>query len=212
MSIYKKLLEIQKEVDSFVKDGQSGSGGFGYKYVSGNQALNKIRPLMNEKGVILKQEIMDIENTRMDYQTSKGAEKSEILTSVKMRFTWVDVETGETDVNEFGANGMNDWEKGLGSALTYGERYFLLKYFHVPTDEDDVDNDKRKKNNSGSYKVDDDKKWLNATTLAGETTKQWINVLQGIHSGKITSLDQVRDVYKVNKKTAELIENELKNA
>jgi hypothetical protein len=28
--------------------------------------------------------------------------------------------------------------------LTYAERYFLLKYFHIATDEDDVDNDKRK--------------------------------------------------------------------
>ena len=39
---------------------------------------------------------------------------------------------------------MNDWEKGLGSALTYAERYFLLKYFHIATDEDDIDNTGRK--------------------------------------------------------------------
>ena len=34
---------------------------------------------------------------------------------------------------------MNNWDKGLGSALTYGERYFLLKFFHIATDKDDVD-------------------------------------------------------------------------
>ena len=34
---------------------------------------------------------------------------------------------------------MNAWDKGLGSALTYGERYFLLKFFHIQTDYDDVD-------------------------------------------------------------------------
>jgi hypothetical protein len=61
-----------------------------------------------------------------------------------MRFTWIDCETGEKDENLFGANGQNDWEKGLGSALTYAERYFLLKYFHIPTDEDDIDNSSRK--------------------------------------------------------------------
>jgi hypothetical protein len=61
-----------------------------------------------------------------------------------MRFTWIDCETGESDVNEFGANGQNDWEKGLGSALTYAERYFLLKFFHIATDEDDIDNADRK--------------------------------------------------------------------
>ena len=46
--------------------------------------------------------------------------------------------------------GANDsiesrYEKGLGSALTYAERYFLLKYFHINTDEDDIDNPERKK-------------------------------------------------------------------
>ena len=61
-----------------------------------------------------------------------------------MRFTWIDTESGEKDENLFGANGQNDWEKGLGSALTYAERYFLLKYFHIATDEDDIDNPERK--------------------------------------------------------------------
>ena len=61
-----------------------------------------------------------------------------------MRFTWIDCETGEKDENLFGANGQNDWEKGLGSALTYAERYFLLKFFHIATDADDIDNPNRK--------------------------------------------------------------------
>ena len=60
-----------------------------------------------------------------------------------MRFTWIDCDTGERDENLFGANGQNDWEKGLGSALTYAERYFLLKFFHISTDEDDIDNPDR---------------------------------------------------------------------
>ena len=56
----------------------------------------------------------------------------------------IDIETGDTDVNLFGANGQNGFEMGLGSALTYAERYFLLKYFHISTDEDDIDNPDRK--------------------------------------------------------------------
>jgi hypothetical protein len=34
---------------------------------------------------------------------------------------------------------MNAFDKGYGSALTYGERYYLLKTFHIATDRDDVD-------------------------------------------------------------------------
>jgi hypothetical protein len=140
MNIYKKLLEIQKSVKGLSKDKKSHN----YDYVTGNKLLSFIKPLMDEQGLILKQEVLSIDNERQDYKTKYG-EKSEILSKVMMRFTWIDCESGEKDENLFGANGQNDWEKGLGSALTYAERYFLLKYFHIATDEDDIDNPKRKK-------------------------------------------------------------------
>lgn len=140
MSIYKKLIEIQKQVKGLSKDKKSHN----YDYVTGNKLLSFIKPIMDEQGLLLKQEIVSIDNERQDYKTKYG-EKSEILSKVMMRFTWIDSETGEKDINMFGANGQNDWEKGLGSALTYGERYFLLKYFHIATDEDDIDNPNRKK-------------------------------------------------------------------
>lgn len=139
MSIYKKLLQIQKSVKGLSKDKKSHN----YDYVTGNKLLSFIKPLMDDHGLILKQEVLSIDNVRQDYATKYG-NKSEILSKVMMRFTWVDCETGETDINMFGANGQNDWEKGLGSALTYSERYFLLKFFHIATDEDDIDNPNRK--------------------------------------------------------------------
>lgn len=138
MNLYQKLLHIQKEVDSFIKDTE----GHNYSYVSGNQVLGKIRPLMNDLGLLLKPEITSIDNERMDYKTKYG-EKSEILSKVMFRMTWVDCDSGDMDVNLWGANGQNDWDKGVGSAMTYAERYFLLKYFHVPTDVDDVDDKKK---------------------------------------------------------------------
>lgn len=139
MNIYQKLLQIQTKINGLGKDKST----YNYKYVTGDKVLGEIKPLMNSLGLILKQEVISIENTRQDYLTAKGS-KSEILSKVMMQFTWIDCETGEKDVNLFGANGQNDWEKGLGSALTYAERYFLLKYFHIATDEDDIDNDQRK--------------------------------------------------------------------
>jgi len=144
ISIYAKLLNIQKAVKGLKKDKKSNT----YEYVTGNKLLSFIKPLMDEYGLILKQEVLSIDNERMDYKTGIGTQyekpKSEILSKVMMRFTWIDCETGETDVNLFGANGQNEWEKGLGSALTYAERYFILKYFHIATDEDDIDNPDRK--------------------------------------------------------------------
>ena len=146
MNIYQKLLIIQKAVKGLSKDKKS----YSFSYVTGNKLLGFIKPLMDQNGLILKQEILSIENERMNYKVKSG-DKSEILSKVMMRFTWIDTETGEKDENLFGANGQNGFEMGLGSALTYGERYFLLKYFHIATDEDDIDNPERKDTSINTY-------------------------------------------------------------
>jgi hypothetical protein len=161
MKIYEKLLTIQKRINGLGKDKST----YNYKYVTGDKLLGEIKPMMNDLGLLLKQEVLSIENTRQDYSTAKG-NKSEILSKVMMKFTWIDTETGEKDENLFGANGQNDWEKGLGSALTYAERYFLLKYFHIATDEDDIDNDQRKTSAPIPLKAElNDLDWINLETI-----------------------------------------------
>lgn len=135
MSIYMKLWKLQQQVKGLGTDGK----GSNYKYVTGNKVLSKVKPIMNDLGLILKQEVLDVRNERIDYAIKTGI-KSEMLYNVKMKFTWIDCETGEKDEVLFHAAGANSWDKGLGSALTYAERYFLLKQLHIATDEDDIDN------------------------------------------------------------------------
>lgn len=137
---------------------------------------------MCEQGILLKQEVISIDNERQNYtvgitqQSPNGRQKSEILSKVMIRFTWVDAETGEKDENLFGANGQNDWDKGVGSALTYAERYFLLKYFHIATDEDDID-----------------------AKISDEITETPLQIaIQGIRS--INSLEDLQAYWTVNKK------------
>lgn len=131
-----KLLKIQRAVRGLDRD----ASGSSYRYVSGSKLLGIVRPMMDELGLLLKQEVVEIRNERQDYTVSNGTKpKFEILTTLRMRFTWIDSESGERETCEFAANGQNDWDKGVGSALTYGERYFLLKFFHIATDEDDCD-------------------------------------------------------------------------
>lgn len=133
-----KLAALQSSVRGLGKDTKGNS----YEYVSGRKVLDAVRPRMDELGLLLVQEVVDIRNERVDYSVgsdTKVRQKSEMFTSASMLFTWIDAETGETLPVRFAANGCNGWDKGLGSALTYGERYFLLKFFHIATDEDDVD-------------------------------------------------------------------------
>lgn len=136
--VYRKILELQKTVRALLPNANGGGDRNSYRFVSGSKLLGYLRPKMDQLGIILKQEIVEESHERIDYATAYG-HKSEMFTALKMRFTWIDVDTGERDENEFIAFGQNGWDKGLGSALTYGERYFLLKFFHIATDEDDVD-------------------------------------------------------------------------
>jgi len=216
-NIYQKLLKIQSQVKGLSKDKQSHN----YGYVTGNKLLSFIKPLMDAEGLILKQEILSVENTRQDYtviakkwlKDEKGQNyseeyektKSEILSKVMMRFTWIDCETGEKDENLFGANGQNDWEKGLGSALTYGERYFLLKYFHIATDEDDIDNPDRKPEQKEPIKTVNHSK-TELPYLEIHST-EWIGAIK-----KGSQLSALRKYFRISKENAEKYEKELINS
>ena len=138
MSVYKKMHQVQAATRSLAANTEGQTGAARYNYVSGAKLLGVIRPLMDKLGLILTQEVVDIKNEPITYMTRNG-EKTEMFTTVHIRFTWVDTDDGSQVVNDFFANGMNAWDKGLGSALTYAERYYLMKTFHIATDEDDVD-------------------------------------------------------------------------
>lgn len=138
--IRQKLIEIQKSVRALQRDAKA----YNYNYVSGDKLLYFVRPKMDELGLLLLPEVLGVETRDVTYQQwDKGAkamvEKKEILYVLTMRMTWADAEDGDTLSQEWRAAGMNAFDKGYGSALTYGERYYLLKLFHVATNEDDVD-------------------------------------------------------------------------
>lgn len=140
MAVYKKLAKIQASVRGLTKD----KAGFNYEYVTGDKLLSHIRPQMIELGLLLMPEVTDIRTETITYDSydrnaRQTVRKTEVLNKVSMRMTWVDTEDGDTVSQVWAGTGMNAFDKGFGSALTYGERYYLLKLFHIPTDKDDVD-------------------------------------------------------------------------
>lgn len=137
-TILKKLFKIQVAVRG-LKNNKMVNAGASYSFLTSEKLIGAIRPLMDKNGIILKQEVLKIEHTRLDYTTSQNKPKTEVLYTVYMKFTWVDTDTGEIEECSFAAVGKNDFTNGLSAALTSGERLFLLKYFHIATDEDDYD-------------------------------------------------------------------------
>jgi len=166
MNIYKKLLEIKKQIPYLEKDKKKASGGLQYSYVTPEQVLGTINPLLNDKGIMLKTEVIKCTTSRifakrkgvdvyvLGQKTTEVVDVHETLFDLDLRFTWIDTEDGEKEECLFSASGVNGDEKGLGSALTYAERYFILKQFNIPTGDDDPDAFQNK------FMSDDEKKAL----------------------------------------------------
>jgi hypothetical protein len=129
---------MQESVDKLVKDGKNTSDK--YDYVSSDMVLDTLRPKMNELKLLLIPEILSAKLT--DGQTKSGTTR--FMTELIMSFVWVDCESGEQKAVPFYAQGTDlAGEKGVGKALTYAEKYFLMKFFHIGTSKDDPDNDGR---------------------------------------------------------------------
>ena len=142
MNLHQKLVEIRKEIDVFQKD----TKGFNYSYVSGSQVLSKIQQKMNELGVLLYPEMKDVDYNTFDYQqynkkTKQMDNKTDFVISGNMSYVWRNAENPEEKIpiNWMVYGQQDDISKAYGSALTYSERYFLLKFFNAPTDDDDPD-------------------------------------------------------------------------
>lgn len=145
--LFKKLLNVKKQVAYLQKNTQ----GFNFKYANPESVLTTFNPLLNDEGLFLKTESIDVKGERVFSKKKTndvfigGKKESVIVDSYEtlfhltLRFTWIDTETGYEDSAIFSASGINNDEQGQGSAQTYAERYFLLKTFNVPTGNDDPD-------------------------------------------------------------------------
>ncbi|GIP63328.1 hypothetical protein J32TS6_18830 [Virgibacillus pantothenticus] len=154
LNLHQKLVEIRKEIGVFTKD----TKGHGYSYVSGSQVLEKIQSKMNELNVLLYPEMNGIADDTFDYTTSKGQAKTDFVIKGDMVYVWQNADKPEDRIEVpwklYGQ--QDDISKAYGSALTYSERYFLLKFFNAPTDDDDPDSrDTKGKYSQGSNKASD---------------------------------------------------------
>jgi len=137
LNLHQKLVEIRRNIDVFTKDTE----GFGYRYVSGSQVLGKIKDKMDELQVLLIPEVLNQKHSTFNYIDKKGKEKTDFIVTADMKYVWVNAENPEERIEiPWQTMGQqDDISKAFGSGLTYSERYFLLKFFGVPTDDDDPD-------------------------------------------------------------------------
>lgn len=138
LNLYQKIADVKANIDGFTKD----TKGYNYSYVSGSQVLHKIREKMVEHNLLLIPSTSDEQHELV--QNSKG--KSEHVVTMKLNYTWINADNPEEkhEVTFWASGQQDDISKAHGTALTYAERYFLMKFFNLPTDEDDADAKQKK--------------------------------------------------------------------
>tara|TARA_R110000822_G_scaffold296128_1_gene418487 strand:- start:1681 stop:2325 length:645 start_codon:yes stop_codon:yes gene_type:complete len=203
MSLAEKLFNIKKEV-GFLKPDKDGHN---YKYASPNAVLGAFNPLFEKYNILFTFSITDTKATGFAKQVGSDMDgkalmkhQYEILHHVILLMTFEDVETGEIRKVPWAGTGANATEQGFGSALTYGERYFLLKYFGIPVNEDDPNHLRT---------VQANKKDI---SLPEMTSKVHDSLLKGIDAKNFTLVEKYLLKYKDGTTHKVAVENALATA
>lgn len=141
LNLFQKIADVKANIDGFTKDAKS----YNYSYVSGSQVLHRIRNKMIENNLLLvpktsEENYKQIDVTRFNKKAGREITTSEFI-EMKLTYVWINADKPEEqfEVTFYAVGQQDDVSKAHGTALTYAERYFLMKFFNIPTDEDDAD-------------------------------------------------------------------------
>ncbi|MGY0414013.1 ERF family protein [Staphylococcus sp. mip270_02] len=137
LNIYQKIADVKANIEGFTKD----TKGYNFTYVSGSQILHRIRNKMIEHRLLLIPSTSNEKWTTHTYKNKKGHEVIDFIVEMDLNYKWVNADKPEEqlDISYHAFGQQNDISQAHGTALTYSERYFLMKFFNIPTDEDDAD-------------------------------------------------------------------------
>ena len=172
MNIYQKLVEVRKSVPYLQKQNE----GAQYKYVSSSQTLGAIRKKMDELNLLLIPEILEsrVNSVIEEGKDKFGNDKKRVtyFTELDIKYVWVNADKPDETIEKtwYGQGVDIAGEKGVGKALTYAEKYFILKSFNVPTDKDDPDNFQDNIENKGNGKTEPAKTTATTKSTAKTTT------------------------------------------
>ena len=157
MNIYEKLLNITNEIKNVNKNLEVGVGKNSYKAVGEADVLAAVKELENKYKIYsypCKREVIDREilQTEKEYngQVTKG---NQIFMRIETTYRFVNVENTQEkiEITTYG-DGIDTQDKAPGKAMTYADKYALLKAYKIITGED-PDQDKSPDNVSLTAKM-----------------------------------------------------------
>lgn len=152
MNIYEKMAAITSELQTVAKNlVVQQTKNSSYKAVSERDVLDAVKPLEAKHGVysypadrqILESNLLESES---EYQ-GKTTKKTTFMTRIKTVYRFVNIEMPEEYVETVTfAEGIDSQDKGSGKAMTYADKYALMKAYKISTGDDpDQDASEEKK-------------------------------------------------------------------
>ena len=140
-NIYKKMSAITAELTAVAKNLNVGIGKAAYKAVGEADVLAAVKPLEEKHGVYsypYSRKIVeaDLVTTTSEYQ-GKVTEKTNRYLRIETVYRFVNIDSPEEyiDITTYG-DGIDSQDKAVGKAMTYSDKYALLKAYKIITGED----------------------------------------------------------------------------
>lgn len=173
MNIYEKLNEIINELGPVEKNLYVPTGKSSYKAVSEKDVLDAIKPIEYKYKIYsypVSREVIDDEQLEK-ISTSNNKETKTIsqFMRIKTTYRFVNIEKPEEfiDIVSYG-DGIDTGDKAPGKAMTYSDKYALMKGYKVSTG-DDPDKDA-----SENYNNAQKRKELNTGVSTMQNTKKLV--------------------------------------
>ena len=140
-NIYKKMSAITAELTAVAKNLNVGIGQSAYKAVGEADVLAAVKPLEEKHGVYsypYSRKIVesDLVTTTTEYK-GKVTEKTNRYLRIETVYRFVNIDNPEEyiDITTYG-DGIDSQDKAVGKAMTYSDKYALLKAYKIITGED----------------------------------------------------------------------------
>lgn len=142
MNIYEKMAAITAELRTVGKNLMVETGkGKGYKAVSERDIIDAVKPLEEKYGVysypcgrkVLESQTLESESA----YNGNITKKTTFFTRIETTYRFVNTENPDEFIETVTfAEGIDTQDKGSGKAMTYGDKYALMKAYKISTGDD----------------------------------------------------------------------------
>ena len=225
MNIYEKLNEIINELGIVEKNLNVSTGkGGSYKAVSEKDVLDAIKPIEYKYKIysypLNREVIADEQLEKISTYNGKETKTISQFMRIKTTYRFVNIEKPEEfiDIVSYG-DGIDTGDKAPGKAMTYSDKYALMKCYKVSTG-DDPDKDasenynnaqKRKELNTGVSTMQNTKKLVTENII--DLFNKWVEKNK-IDSTMITTILEkygFKTINEVDTESYKKIVNEINN-